>query len=126
MGTVMDLLPTFLALAGAPQPGSTYRGKPVLQPEGVSLLPLFYGQAKAVHSSDEIHGAELFGYRSVRQGDWKIVWDAAAPVAQRHWMLFDMNKDFEEQHDLSASKPQEFATMQQAWDAYAKRNGVIF
>ena len=126
MGSVMDLLPTFLSLAGAPQPGTTYRGKPVLQPEGVSLLPLFYGQAKAVHSNDEIHGAELFGYRSVRQGDWKIVWDAAAPAAERRWKLFDVNKDFEEQHDLSASKPAEFATMQQAWETYAKRNGVIF
>jgi arylsulfatase len=126
MGTVMDLLPTFLALAGAPQPGTSYRGKPVLQPEGVSLLPLLYGQAKAVHANDEIHGWELFGYRSVRQGDWKLVWDAAVPPAQRRWQLFDMSKDFEEQHDLSASKPAEFATMQQAWDAYAKHNGVIF
>jgi arylsulfatase len=126
MGTVMDLLPTFLALAGAPQPGDTYRGKPVLRPEGVSLLPLLYGQARAVHGNDEIHGAELFGYRSVRQGDWKIVWDAAVPEAQRRWMLFDVNKDFEEQHDLSASQPAVFARMQQAWDVYAKRNGVIF
>ncbi|HXC59225.1 MAG TPA: sulfatase-like hydrolase/transferase, partial [Steroidobacteraceae bacterium] len=125
-GTVMDLLPTFLALAGAPAPGDTYRGKPVLQPEGVSLLPLLYGQAKSVHARDEIHGAELFGYRSVRQGDWKLVWDAAVPAEQRRWQLFDVNKDFEEQHDLSTSRPGEFATMQQAWETYAKRNGVIF
>jgi arylsulfatase A-like enzyme len=126
MGTVMDLLPTFLAVAGATPPGATFRGKPVLQPQGISLLPLLYGQSKAVHARDEIHGWELFGYRSVRQGDWKIVWDAAPAVAQRRWQLFDLAKDFEEQNDLSASKPEQLATLQQAWDAYAKRNGVIF
>lgn len=126
MGTVMDLLPTFLALAGAQHPGATYKGKPVLQPQGVSLLPLFYGQAKAVHAADEIHGWELFGYRSVRQGDWKLVWDAALPPAQRKWELFNVATDFEEQRDLANSNPQELSKMRSAWDSYEKRNGVIF
>jgi arylsulfatase len=122
----MDLLPTFLALAGAQPPGDTYHGKPVLRPQGVSLLPLLYGQAKSVHAQDEIHGWELFGYRSVRQGDWKLVWDAAPPPAQRKWELFDVRRDFEEQRDLSNSNPQQVTKLQAAWDSYANRNGVIF
>jgi len=113
-------------LAGAQHPGATYKGKPVLQPQGVSLLPLFYGQAKAVHAADEIHGWELFGYRSVRQGDWKLVWDAALPPAQRKWELFNVATDFEEQRDLANSNPQELSKMRSAWDSYEKRNGVIF
>jgi len=126
MGTVMDLLPTFLALAGAQHPGDTYRGKPVLRPQGVSLLPVLYGQAKSVHGADEIHGWELFGHRSVRQGDWKLVWDAEPPAAQRRWALFDLASDFEERRDLSGSNPQQVSKLQSAWDAYAQRNGVIF
>jgi arylsulfatase len=122
----MDLLPTFLALAGAQPPGDTYRGKPVLRPQGVSLLPLLYGQAKSVHGADEIHGWELFGHRSVRQGDWKLVWDAEPAAAQRRWALFNVASDFEEQHDLSGSNPQQVSKLQSAWDAYAQRNGVIF
>jgi arylsulfatase A-like enzyme len=126
MGTVMDLLPTFLALAGVQHPGASYRGRSVLQPQGVSLLPLLYGQAKSVHASEEIHGWELFGHRSVRQGDWKLVWDAALPPAQRKWELFNVGRDFEEQRDLSQSDPQQMSKLQSAWDAYAQRNGVIF
>jgi arylsulfatase len=126
VGTVMDLLPTFLALAGAQHPGDTYRGKPVLRPQGVSLVPVLYGQAKSAHPADEILGWELFGHRSVRQGDWKLVWDAAAPPAQRKWQLFDVRRDYQEQRDLSNSNPQQAATLQAAWDTYAQRNGVIF
>ena len=125
-GSVMDLLPTFLAVAGTQHPGATYRGKPVLPPQGRSLLPLLYGQEQAVHPADELHGAELFGYRSVRQGDWKIVWDQALPAPQRHWQMFNMARDFEEQHDLAASNPDQFAAMQKGWTEYATQNGVVY
>ncbi len=54
MGTVMDLLPTFLELAGMRHPGTSYRGREVLQPQGVSLLPVLYGKARAVHAADEV------------------------------------------------------------------------
>jgi arylsulfatase len=126
MGTVMDLLPTFLALARAQHPGESYKGRPVFRPQGVSLLPVFYGQSKAVHGAAEIHGWELFGHRSVRQGDWKLVWDGALPAAQRRWELFNVSADFEEQRDLSRSNPQQVSKMQLAWDSYSQRNGVIF
>jgi len=126
MGTVMDLLPTFLALAGTQHPGTSYKGKPVLQPQGVSLLPLLYGKAKSVHAADEIHGWELSGYRSVRQGDWKLVWDQKAPAAERRWSLFNLKDDYIEQHDLSATNPGKYAEMQKAWDRYDQENGVIY
>jgi arylsulfatase A-like enzyme len=126
VGTVMDLLPTFLALAGAEHPGDSYRGKPVLRPQGVSLLPVIYGQAQSAHPQDEILGWELFGHRSVRQGDWKLVWDAAPPPAQRKWALFDVGGDFQELRDLSNSNPQQVSKLQAAWDTYAQRNGVVF
>jgi arylsulfatase len=125
-GSVMDLLPTFLALAGAQHPGATYKGKPVMQPQGRSLLPMLYGQAKAVHPAEELHGWELFGYRSVRQGDWKLVWDQALPPAQRRWQLFNIASDFEEQHDLSAANPDAVANLQKGWTDYATRNGVVY
>jgi arylsulfatase A-like enzyme len=122
----MDLLPTFLALAGVEHPGDSYRGRPVLRPQGVSLLPVIYGQAQSAHPQDEILGWELFGHRSVRQCDWKLVWDAAPPPAQRKWALFDVGGDFQELRDLSNSNPQQVSKLQAAWDTYAQRNGVVF
>jgi arylsulfatase A-like enzyme len=126
VGTVMDLLPTFLALAGAQHPGTMYRGREVLPVRGVSLLPVLYGQAAAAHRADTVHGWELFGQRSVRQGDWKLVWDFARPPAERRWVLFNLANDATEQHDLSASHPAEFATMQRAWDRYQQETGVVY
>ncbi len=126
VGTVMDLLPTFLALAGAQHPGTTYRGMPVVPATGVSLLPLLTGEAEEVHSAATIFGFELLGQRSVRQGDWKIVWDQRVPAEQRRWQLFDLAADPSEQHDLSESDPAQLAAMQALWDRYAEENGVIY
>lgn len=125
-GTVMDLLPTFLSLAGARHPGSTYRGREVVAPQGVSLLPLLFGEARSVHAADQVFGWELFGQRSVRRGDWKLVWDQAVPAAQRRWQLFDLATDRSERQDLSAANPGKYAELQQAWERYSSSNGVIY
>jgi arylsulfatase A-like enzyme len=126
MGTVRDILPTFLELAGAKHPGTTYKGRAVLPVQGVTLLPMLSGKAAQVHPADQVYAWELFGARSVHQGDWKLVWDQALPPAQRRWQLFDIRKDPYEQHDLSASEPAQFARMQGEWDKYAAGNGVIY
>ena len=126
VGTVMDVLPTLLELAGARHPGTQYKGREVLPPQGVSLLPLLSGKSTEVHASDAVFGWELFGHRAVRQGDWKIVWDQAAPAAQRRWQLFNLASDRYEQRDLSTSNPQQFQHMQQMWEQYDTGNGVIY
>ena len=126
VGTVMDLLPTFLALAGAQHPGTTYRGMPVAPLKGVSLLPMLTGEADEVHPADTVFGWELLGQRSVRQGDWKIVWDQRVPPEQRRWQLFNLAADPSEQHDLSASNPEQLAAMERLWERYDEENGVVY
>jgi arylsulfatase len=123
--TVRDVLPTFLELASAQQPGESYRGKPVYPVQGVSLLPLLTGKVAAVHAREEISGWELWGHRSVRQGNWKIVWDAAEGDAA-HWMLFDVATDFGERNDLRGEMPDEFARMLDAWAYYEHENDIIY
>ncbi len=124
--TIMDLLPTFLQLAGTQHPGSTWQGKPVLEPQGRSLLPLLHGEADAVHPPDAGFGWELLGHRGVRQGDWKLVWDRALPEAQRRWQLYNLATDPFEQNDLAESDPAKFQQMLEVWDRYEETNGVIF
>ncbi len=126
MGTVRDLLPTFLSLAGTQHPGASYKGQDVLLPQGVSLMPVLLGAAKSVHPADEVFGWELSGHRGIRQGNWKIVWDQALPKDDRHWQLFNMAADFEEQHDVARDNPREFSALQAEWDSFAKRNGIIY
>jgi arylsulfatase A-like enzyme len=84
------------------------------------------GRTTQVHAADAVNAWELFGARSVHQGDWKLVWDQAPPAAQRRWQLFNVAKDPFEQHDLSSSAPDQVAHMQSEWDKYAAANGVIY
>ncbi|HEY8519191.1 MAG TPA: arylsulfatase [Gammaproteobacteria bacterium] len=122
--TVMDVLPTFLALAGTEHPGESYHGRPVAPVRGRSLLPLLTGERRAVHDQHEYVGWELFGHRAVRRGDWKIVWDPREGEAAR-WRLFDLARDPGEQHDLSDAEPERFRAMLELWDRYVEESGVI-
>jgi arylsulfatase len=99
---------------------------PVVPVKGVSLLPMLAGEVDEVHPADTIFGWELLGQRSVRQGDWKIVWDQRRPPAERRWQLFDLATDPFEQRDLSDSNPERLAAMQALWDRYDEENGVVY
>lgn len=125
-GHVMDLLPTFLAIADSAHPGTQYRGQQVLPVQGTSLLPLLRGEVAQVHPADEVLGWELHGQRGIRTGDWKLVWDHTGPAEQRRWYLFNLNDDPFEQNDLSARLPEKFAEMQAHWNTYVEANGVIY
>jgi arylsulfatase A-like enzyme len=122
---VMDLLPTFLALAGSEHPGNQYRGQTVLPPQGKSLLPQLRGEAATVRENGLL-GFELHGHRSVRVGDWKLVWDHAGPAEARRWYLFNLLDDPFEQNDLSATNPEKLQEMLANWDAYQNSSGVIY
>jgi arylsulfatase len=91
---------------------------------GRSLLPELFGTGD-LDNEEYWFGVELFGHRAIRQGDWKIVWDARAPDGQRGWALFNLAADPAEQNDLSAAEPQRFAAMQRLWHQYERNNGVI-
>ena len=123
--TVMDLLPTFLELAGSNHPGTQYKGREILPVKGRSLIPQLRGEMESVHPEDEYTGWELYGARAIRQGKWKIVWDAAMGDDAR-WMLFDLVDDPAESHDLSEENPEKLEQMTGFWIRYAAENGVIY
>lgn len=123
-GTVMDVMPTLLELAGTSHPGEAYRGEPVARPRGASMLPLLRGDADAIHDPDYWVGWELYGHRGIRQGDWKIVWDPRDGDNAR-WRLFDLASDPGEQRDLATAEPERLREMQDLWDRYVQENGVI-
>ncbi|HUF74550.1 MAG TPA: arylsulfatase [Gammaproteobacteria bacterium] len=124
VGSVMDVLPTFLELAGSEHPGTSYRGEPIHPLRGRSLLPELTGTGE-VDDDEYFIGWELNGNRAIRQGDWKIVWDANVPDGERGWALYNLAEDSAEQFDLSAAEPERFAAMQGLWDQYERDNGVI-
>lgn len=119
---VADITPTVLDLAGVE--ASARHGPPM---DGRSWVRLLRGQAPAVRAPDEVVGWELFNGRAVRQGDWKAVLlsPLLSPMGGSKWELFNLRDDPGETRDLSASEPKRLAALVAAWEAYAKRNGVV-
>lgn len=112
---IMDLMPTFLELAGATYP-ATFAGKPIPPMEGRSLVPLLDGKPWAGHP-------ELFweynGDRAVRRGDWKIV-----SLPDEPWELYDLSRDRAEQHNLAAARPDLVRDLGNDWNAWAHKVGA--
>jgi arylsulfatase A-like enzyme len=116
LGHVTDLMATFVELSGAHHP-ATYNGQAIQQLEGKSLLPIFEGNQR-----DERTPIfwEHEGNCAVRDGKWKLV--------SRHgqkWELHDMEADRTELHDLAAVEPERVKAMEELYDQWAKRCGVL-
>ena len=113
LGHIIDILPTCLDAAGA-QPPKTFAGKPVLPPEGTSLLPVILGKEKSL--PDRWIFCAYGGYRAVWKDKWKLMYSRGGG-----WELYDMTADRTELTDLSAKHPDVVKEMSDAYDAWVKR-----
>jgi arylsulfatase len=119
---VMDLMPTFLSLAGAKYP-DTYQGKPIVPLLGKSFAPLLQQGAGSPKSPRGI-GWAAYGMYAYRQGDWKVI-KLPEPYGNNRWQLYNLASDPGELHDLASNFPDRTLTMASAWEDYARSNGVI-
>jgi arylsulfatase A-like enzyme len=110
---VIDLLPTFLELAGA-----TYPASAKAKPEGQSILPMFKG---GHGRSDRTFCWEHEGNRAIRKGKWKLV----APPSSEEWELYDLEADRTESHDVAGAHPEVVKALAEEYDQWAARCGVI-
>lgn len=118
--SVADVVPTFIELAGVPDPKGHFNGRAVEPIRGKSWVPWLTGKSQRVYAASDAIGTELFGSRALRQGDWKIT-----DIGSGEWQLFNIADDPGETRDLSAEQPQRLADLVAAWDIYARDVGVI-
>lgn len=123
--TVMDVLPTFLEMAGVPHPGTTFRGREVVLPRGRSWARYLDGKEESVHENGEqgVTGWELFGRRAIRRGHWKAVFEPA-PLGSEEWELYDLSKDLGEVHDLAQKEPKILEGLLVEWEKYFAETGM--
>lgn len=119
-----DFLPTVLDIAGVPLPGDEYKGKKLLRPTGMSLLPYMEGKAPAVHTPAEVLGYEGTGSQVLYRGDYKFKRDGA-PWGDGDWRLFKVAADPTESTDLASSEPERVKQLLAEVEAFNQRNGVV-
>jgi len=125
VGHVMDLMPTFVDLAGATYP-KEHKGHRVAPIEGQSLTPILEGQR--LDRSEPLFW-EFRGCRAVLAGRWKIVTQGPArnhvnvPIGPGHdkWELYDLEADRSEQCDLANEYPEKVAELDALWQYWYKR-----
>jgi arylsulfatase len=106
-GSLTDVMPTCLELAGAPRPRYAL--------DGVSLVPALRG---APGPRPDIF-VEHEGNQMVRSGRWKLVRQHTDPL----WELYDMEQDRSEMHGLGDKMPErliDLARRYGAWEAQAR------
>jgi arylsulfatase len=115
VGHVIDLMPTFLELAGATYP-KTFQGRDLQPLEGRSLLPALQGKTLGPRTLAWEHE----GNRGIRVGDWKLV-----AQFRGAWELYYLKTDRTETKNLAAKMPDKVQELLAKWQQWADRIGVV-
>jgi arylsulfatase len=115
--TVMDLMPTFLELAGARYPEDK------LPMRGESARAFLAGESNAVHGDDYVTTLAYQQRAFVRQGNWKLM-TLEQPFDERDFALYDLSNDPGETTDLSTQYPEKRAELLQLWRRERRALGI--
>jgi arylsulfatase A len=99
---LMDLMPTFIELAGLPP-----QSEPAL--DGISIAPLLRGEVSKL--PDRVLFWDNGRGQAVRDGDWKLVVTRAGP-RQVETELFNLAEDPSESKNLAAELPERTASLE--------------
>ena len=123
-GTVMDIAPTVLALAGIIHPTPTFRDRQIVPMRGKDMTSWLKGEAAEIHSSDEAFGWELCGRAAIRKNNWKADF-IPFPKGTSAWQLYDLFKDPGETEDLAEQHPEILEELLTHWEQYCEETGVV-
>ena len=121
---VLDVVPTVLELAGVETPGTTYDGREINPPTGISMVPVLSGALDTVRNEDNPVGYELAGSSAVFKGRYKLSQNPP-PKGTGEWELYDTIADPSEINDLAAEMPDLVAEMQAFFEEYAEEVNLV-
>lgn len=116
VGHLIDIMPTFIEVAGAPYP-ETMNGHTIKPMEGSSLVASF-------DKDEQLNRTlmwEHYGKAAIRDGKYKLVRSGM----NKPWELYDMEKDRSELNDLADSMPDKVKELADKWEAEAERTLIL-
>ena len=125
LGTIMDLYPTILEVAGATNPtGHVY--------DGYGLDKLLSGQNDEAHPDVFLmhfpHDHRSKYFTSYRNGDWKLVYHYYPKMNKQssHYELFNLKDDFAESQNIAQQNPEKLYAMVQAMVAQLEAEEALY
>ena len=115
--TIMDVLPTFLEVAGSEHPGaSLYKGREIREIAGRSFWPHLTGESAVVHPPTDTAGWTGGAEGALIRGDYKLInRDLGGGKGVTPWRLYNIAKDPGETRDLAALFPRLTNELAEEW-----------
>ena len=116
--SMLDILPTFLDIAGTAHPGpGSYRGREINDILGRSFWPHLTGESADVHLPSDTVGWSRGAGGALIRGDYKIInTPAAGGLGTTSWRLYNIVEDPGERNDLAGEMPDLVAELIQDWE----------
>lgn len=117
---VIDIAPTLYEVIGIEDP-KFFNGIPQKPIEGVSMVYTFDKTGKKATDKHNTQYFEMFGHRAMYDDGWmasafhnRVPWInvGTVPFNQDKWELFNLNEDFTQANDLSATNPNKLQELQ--------------
>jgi arylsulfatase len=133
---VIDILPTILEITGIAAP-ATVQGIPQRPIEGVSMAYSFDKAKANAPSTRTTQYFEMMGVRAIYHDGWvaattplRPAWVVSGPAVQDpatafKWELYDLSKDWTQDHDLAASQPAKLKELQDLFWQEAAKHQVL-
>jgi arylsulfatase A-like enzyme len=106
--STLDVLPTALAAVGV-------AADPAWKLEGVNLVPYVTGKNDGI--PHETLCWRRGSFRTIRQGDWKLLFREGYPV-----QLYNLKEDLGEKNNLAGKFPERVQNLRLCWEEWDKRN----
>ena len=132
---VNDIVPTILDAVNLELPKSV-NGVKQLPLSGSSLLPSFADSAAPEHKRTQYF--EVHGHRSIYHEGWlasarhdRLPWTVGlknmgpTPFEDDEWELYNLEEDFSQARNITASNPIKLAMMQKLFHSEAQRLGIL-